>query len=72
MSPVGVKNQQIQAMLGLLQSYAPNGKAQALCATQFNSVLPQNQKDELQDAQIRHLAGALLDGLKFGNWPWYQ
>lgn len=54
-------------MLGILQSYAPDGAARQQCA----EVLQQMEADHASPEQIvSYFAGALVDGLNYGNWLW--
>lgn len=51
-----------QHLLVVLQSHAPNASAQQLCTTIHNRT-PSRERE-------RTLAFALIDGLRYGNWPW--
>lgn len=57
----------VHDLLGIVQSYAPTGTDQAYCATELNAAALAGAKDS---AQMMLLAGWLLDGLRYGNWPW--
>lgn len=55
------------ALLGILQSYAPNGPAQQHCTNMVHRA----EADGASDLDIeKMLASALSDGLNHGNWPW--
>lgn len=54
-------------LLGILQAYAPTGTDQALC-TELLNMAATHGADERDQHLL--LAGALCDGLRYGNWPW--
>lgn len=58
----------VQQLLGILQHYAPTGSEQQACS----QLLWDMQADSAMDDGkiIGVLAGAIHDGLHFGNWPW--
>lgn len=62
------------AVSGLLEQalfqYAPDAAAQQRLAAYFAGL----REDYPQDARRRnmHMAGAVTDGLRHGNWPWTQ
>jgi hypothetical protein len=60
----------VQDLLRIVQEYAPNGKSQAQVVQDLHAM--QREIPGYTDAHIKHLAGVLLDGLKFGNWPWIK
>jgi hypothetical protein len=49
-------------LLAILQSHAPTGKDQVICANVYN------RTPEVE--QERTMVNALADGLNYGNWPW--
>ncbi len=54
-------------LLGILQEHAPNSDAQQKCT----ELVQRMQRDQMPGFKIEEaLAGALLDGLRNGNWPW--
>lgn len=53
------------SLLTILQSYAPNGDAQAKCTDYYNLIY----KEDYSNLNIR-LVNALHDGLTYGNWLW--
>lgn len=54
-------------MLGILQRYAPTGVEQR----ELSEMYAEMQRDGLTEDQIvAGFAGALVDGLTDGNWPW--
>ena len=54
-------------LLGVLQKYAPDTKAQEQCA----EIYRQMEADGLSSRQkVTQLSGAILDGTNLGNWPW--
>lgn len=62
-------NANAYTLLGVLQSHAPNGSAQQLCA----SMVHQAERSMVSDLGIeKMLANAIADGLNHGNWPWNQ
>jgi len=57
----------VQVLLGVLQSYAPNGDAQQACS----ELLWSAQREGLTvREQVLMLVNTLHDGLSYGNWPW--
>lgn len=56
------------SLLAILQDYAPNGPAQQKCTELLWSL--QKTWGANYDKINEHLAGALIDGLRHGNWPW--
>jgi hypothetical protein len=55
-----------QRMLGVLVEECPNGTAQAAASTHYNEML---RAGESHKSIMQSLAGALYDGLAYGNWP---
>lgn len=54
-------------LLGLLQSYAPNGPAQQHCTNMVHAA----ERDGASDMDVeKMLVNAISDGLTHGNWPW--
>ena len=54
-------------LLEILQSYAPDRCAQQQCA----ELVQEMEADGLSENEmVSRLAGALLDGLTYGNWLW--
>ncbi len=54
-------------LLGILKEHAPNGAAQEACTNLYHKVSMDGGSDlDLEKA----MAGALTDGLNYGNWPW--
>jgi hypothetical protein len=57
---------QAYAQLGICQAFAPNGQAQE----GFARIMREMQADGKTDrTQVAVLAGALVTGLAYGNWP---
>jgi len=56
-----------QQLLGILQSYAPTGKEQMICKQFYDDMKAAHEKSK--DVQ-KALAGAIYDGLAYGNWIW--
>lgn len=59
------KHKNAYALLGIIQSHAPDLKAQEQVSQTYNNVL--------REASVTlevYMAGMLYDGLAFGNWPW--
>jgi hypothetical protein len=54
-------------LLGILQNYAPNGDAQKSCTEMYWKLCRSGMTDEEIDLAM---AGAIVDGLRHGNWPW--
>lgn len=55
------------ALLGILQSHAPNGQAQSLCAKFVNDLVAGGaEPEEVEKA----LVNALADGFNHANWLW--
>jgi hypothetical protein len=54
-------------LLAVLQHYAPTGAEQERCAHFLAEMQLGGDTQQEIDAA---LAGALLDGLRHGNWPW--
>lgn len=54
-------------LLGILQEYAPNGKAQERCADIYNEA---KRSGATEKDLARTMTGAIYDGLAYGNWPW--
>lgn len=57
----------VYTLLGLLQSYAPNGSAQSACADLYHSAHTAGATPK--EIELT-LVGAINDGLRYGNWPW--
>ena len=55
-----------QRLLGILIEECPNGIAQAAASTHYNEML---KAGESHKSIMQSLAGALYDGLAYGNWP---
>lgn len=54
-------------LLGILQKYAPNSDAQVLCTKFYRDMVA----DGFSAADmVKAQAGAIMDGLENGNWPW--
>ena len=63
----GQSQQHKQALLGVLFDYAPDGPAQEQCV----KMVWQAEADHAKTEEITAmLAGALLNGIRHGNWPW--
>lgn len=54
-------------LLGIVQSYAPSGDAQQKCTEMFWDA--QREGATPRDL-VRMLAGSLVDGFAYDNWPW--
>ena len=52
-----------------LYLYAPDGPAQARCSEFFSELI--SAHDDLREVD-KALASAILDGLRYGNWPWTE
>lgn len=57
----------VQELLGILQHYAPTSHEQQVCS---ELVWDMQSHHASMDTQIGTLAGAIHDGLHYGNWPW--
>lgn len=54
-------------LLTILQSYAPIGSAQQKCT----DLVHEMERDRFSDKEIvERLAGYIIDGLRYENWPW--
>ncbi len=54
-------------LLTILQHHAPDGPAQQTCSDLYSQL----QKDGISGNQLElEMAFALVDGLRYGNWPW--
>lgn len=63
------------ALLGILQSYTNNAKEHQFCSNMYSEATMQILRDhDSSAAQAKAMeitmASAILDGLKYGNWPW--
>lgn len=56
------------SLLAILQDYAPNGPAQQKCTELLWSL--QETWGANYDKINECMTGALIDGLRHGNWPW--
>ena len=54
-------------MLGVLQTFAPNGEAQAKCTEVYNKAIKDGANDE---DLLKMLVGMMVDGIYNGCWPW--
>jgi hypothetical protein len=54
-------------LLGVMQDYAPNTEAQKIAAAHLKKMQSGGATEKEIDLAM---AGALLDGLRHGNWPW--
>lgn len=54
-------------LLGVLQSHAPTGSAQAACAELYHRAYAAGAPQEMVELTM---VGAISDGLRYGNWPW--
>jgi hypothetical protein len=54
-------------LLMVLQSYAPDASAQQTCSRIVHELQRCGESDREIDLT---LAGCLVDGLRHGNWPW--
>jgi hypothetical protein len=64
---VGGKMKSKDTLLVVLQSYAPTSDDRMLCA----DMVWKAEDDGASPREIEiMLAGAISDGLKYGNWPW--
>jgi hypothetical protein len=54
-------------LLTVLQSYAPDEAAQVLVTKQLHEAQAEGASESALELM---LAGAIVDGLRFGNWPW--
>jgi hypothetical protein len=54
-------------MLGVLQTFAPNGEAQAKCTLIYNEAIKHGADDK---DLLRMLVGILVDGVYSEVWPW--
>ena len=67
MADMRFSRDRIDALLGMLQHYAPTGVEQEHTASWVNAMRGDGEPEEIiEKALIR----ALHDGLYFGNWPW--
>ena len=56
----------LQHLLTVYNLLAPTGKEQ----TAMVALVAEMQRERLTDKQIvRHVAGAIVDGVAYGNWP---
>lgn len=56
-------------LLGVLQSYAPDGEAQATCARFYWNI---HKNGTSQKEVVTALAEAISEGLRHNNWPWSE
>lgn len=56
-----------QKLLAVLQDYAPTDKEQAVCSELIGTLFKQGLTSREIDGM---LAGAIYDGIRYGNWPW--
>ncbi len=62
-----LEHEREQALLGILQGYAPTSKEQAKCTEFFNNM----KKENNSHAYIcLSLISAMYDGLSYGDWLW--
>jgi hypothetical protein len=55
-------------LLGVLLEYAPHGTAQTIMTNTYHKM---KADPYMREADIEvELAAAILDGLRYGNWPW--
>jgi hypothetical protein len=59
-----MKDKNARLLLEILQDHAPTGIEQEICSKLFR------EAQMAMDNTERILAGALYDGLAYGNWPW--
>lgn len=60
-------------ILGLILHHCPTGKEQAFMSQKYGEIVRQIHLDFETNHDIegeKAMAGILLDGLKYGNWPW--
>lgn len=60
-------------ILGLILHHCPTGKEQAFMSQKYSEIVRQIYLDFETNHDIegeKAMAGILLDGLKYGNWPW--
>lgn len=58
---------EVKALLNVLKSHAPSATAQIVCEVMLSyAVQAESSENDLQLL----LAGMLVDGISFGNWPW--
>jgi hypothetical protein len=61
--------QQQERLLSVLCDYAPTNDAAQIVSDGYNAMI----RDGMTDGAIEAaLAGAIVDGLNHGNWPWNQ
>ena len=51
----------------VLKSHAPNDEARAVVRYMIEQMRNESESPEYQELT---LASALVDGLRYGNWPW--
>jgi hypothetical protein len=56
-----------QKLLGIIQSFAPNGAAQEVAAQVYREA---DAKFPTDLELVRAMTNVLADGLNYGNWPW--
>jgi hypothetical protein len=54
-------------LLSVLWSYATNDEDRMMC---HRMVARMKAEGETADKIVETLAGSIVDGLRFGNWPW--
>lgn len=55
-------------LLSILQSHAPNSEAQKKVTDYYHTLLRENKSND-KEVELQ-LAGAIFDGLSYGNWLW--
>ncbi len=70
-----MQNKRAEALLAVLVQYAPSASAHQACANLYSDASMQalkdhEDKDQYEKAIEITMAGAILDGLRYGNWPW--
>ncbi|HEY6020099.1 MAG TPA: hypothetical protein VIY48_09415 [Candidatus Paceibacterota bacterium] len=67
MSEVQIDRVAVNQLLRALESFAPDNEARAVCIKMYHDAI----KDGADDKRLcTLLAGWILDGLRYGNWPW--
>lgn len=56
-------------LLAVLQDYAPTGSAQQKCSQLIGELFAKGLTSREIDAA---LASAIVDGIRYGNWPWTE
>jgi hypothetical protein len=62
-----MRQRAITDLTNILIDYAPNAEAQQAVSTMRVEI---ERNTETDDLIIKSLAGAIFDGLAYGNWPW--